>query len=124
MQRYEYILICAIGSRNSEQSLRNIEQRFLRRRGAGGALIKSVVTAPNVGADTHGDYNYKYYNCRNVLEIDCHSNIITCTRHLYCLGRILFARRSMGTTWRRSGNLGARRSARAGTARAVLRLVS
>lgn len=120
MQRYEYILNCAIGSRNSEQSLRKTEQRFLRRRGAGAALIKSVVTAPNVGADTHDNNNYKYYNCRNVLEIDCHSNLITCTRLLYCLEQILFARRSMGTTLRRSGNRGARRSARAGTARAVL----
>lgn len=121
MQRYEYILNCAIDSRKREQSLRKIEQRFFRRRGAGGALIKSVVAAPNVGADTHDNNNYKYYNCRNVLEINCHSNIITCTRHLYCLEQILFARRSMGTTWRRLGNRGARRLARAGTARAVLR---
>ena len=109
MQRYEYILNCAIGSRKTEQSLRKSEQRFLRRRGAGGALIKSVVAAPNVGADTHDNNNYKHYNCRDVLEIDCHSNIITSTRHLYCLGRILFAHRSMGTTWRRAGNRGARR---------------
>ena len=51
-------------------------------------------------------------------------SLITCTRHLYFLGRILFVRRSMGTIWRRSGNRGVRKSARAGTARAVLRLVS
>ena len=38
-QKYKYILNCAIGSRNSEQSLRKTEQRFLRRRGAGGALL-------------------------------------------------------------------------------------